>query len=221
MSAAEPDARPVRASDAAPNPTSGAAASLVRLRRCVADFGALLASTEDEATILEQGSKHLAALVAEDDWLPEEYAAADAVRYRQYLLHCDSRERFSIVSFVWGPGQSTPVHDHRVWGLVGVLRGAELNQAFERVVAADGGGRLVPHGEPQRLAPGAVTAVSPAIGDLHQVANAFRDRVSISIHVYGGNIGAVERAIYDAEARPQRFVSGYANEHLPNFWRAT
>jgi predicted metal-dependent enzyme (double-stranded beta helix superfamily) len=194
--------------------------SLVRLRRCVADFGELLGSTEDEATILARGSKHLAALVAEDDWLPEEYAAPDPARYRQYLLHCDSRERFSIVSFVWGPGQATPVHDHRVWGLVGVLRGAELNQAFERVVAADGGTRLVPHGDPQRLAPGAVTAVSPTIGDIHQVANAFQDRVSISIHVYGGNIGAVERAIYDGEGRAKPFVSGYANERLPNVWRA-
>ncbi len=194
--------------------------SLVRLRRCVADFGELLGSTEDEATILARGSKHLAALVAEDDWLPEEYAAPDPARYRQYLLHCDSRERFSIVSFVWGPGQATPVHDHRVWGLVGVLRGAELNQAFEPVVAADGGARLVPHGDPQRLTPGAVTAVSPTIGDIHQVANAFQERVSISIHVYGGNIGAVERATYDGEGRAKPFVSGYANERLPNFWRA-
>jgi predicted metal-dependent enzyme (double-stranded beta helix superfamily) len=186
----------------------------------VTDLGELLGSTEDEATILARGSKLLAALVAEDDWLPEEYAAADPVRYRQYLLHCDSRERFSIVSFVWGPGQSTPVHDHRVWGLVGVLRGAELNQSFQRTVASDGGARLVPHGDPQRLTPGAVTAVSPTIGDIHQVANAFQDRVSISIHVYGGNIGAVERATYDGEGRAQRFVSGYANERLPNFWRA-
>ena len=194
--------------------------SLVRLRRCVADFGELLGSTEDEATILARGSKHLAALVAEDDWLPEEYAAPDPARYRQYLLHCDSRERFSIVSFVWGPGQATPVHYHRVWGLVGVLRGAELNQAFEPVVAADGGARLVPHGDPQRLTPGAVTAVSPTIGDIHQVANAFQERVSISIHVYGGNIGAVERATYDGEGRAKPFVSGYANERLPNFWRA-
>jgi predicted metal-dependent enzyme (double-stranded beta helix superfamily) len=52
------------------------------------------------------------------------------------------------------------------------------------------------------------------------VANAFQDRVSISIHVYGGNIGAVERAIYDGEGRAKPFVSGYANERLPNFWRA-
>ena len=34
--------------------------------------------------------------------------------YQQHLLHCDPLERFSVVSFVWGPGQKTPVHDHTV-----------------------------------------------------------------------------------------------------------
>ncbi len=66
-------------------------------------------------------------MIRHDDWLPAAYAAPDPARYRQYLLHCDSAERFSIVSFVWGPGQLTPIHDHTVWGLVGVLRGAEIS----------------------------------------------------------------------------------------------
>src|SRR4051794_8765541 len=42
----------------------------------------------------------------------------------------DPFERFSVVSFVWGPGQKTPIHDHSVWGLVGVMRGAERARAF-------------------------------------------------------------------------------------------
>jgi predicted metal-dependent enzyme (double-stranded beta helix superfamily) len=33
---------------------------------------------------------------------------------------------------VWGPGQTTPIHDHRVWGLIGMLRGSEYSQGFER-----------------------------------------------------------------------------------------
>ena len=41
-----------------------------------------------------------------------------------------------MVSFVWGPGQKTPIHDHTVWGLVGMLRGAERCRLYER--AADG-----------------------------------------------------------------------------------
>lgn len=49
---------------------------------------------------------------------------------------CRLRERFSIVSFVWGPGQATPIHDHRVWGAIGMLRGAEENQRYQ--LDADG-----------------------------------------------------------------------------------
>jgi predicted metal-dependent enzyme (double-stranded beta helix superfamily) len=172
-----------------------------------------LQSTDDEARILEVVGTQLRGLIAHDDWLPEAYAQADPERYGQYLLHCDSLERFSVVSFVWGPGQATPIHDHTVWGLVGVLRGAELCQAYAR--QAD---RLVPSGAPRRLEPGEVQAVSPRIGDIHEVANAFDDRVSISIHAYGGNIGAVRRSTYDLEGRAKPFISGYSNATTPNLW---
>jgi predicted metal-dependent enzyme (double-stranded beta helix superfamily) len=188
--------------------------NLARLRLLVVGFAELVDATSDEQTILNQGTALLSELVAHDDWLPAEYARPDPARYQQYLLHCDGRERFSVVSFVWAPGQATPVHDHRVWGLVGVLRGSELNEAFER----DSEGNLLSAGPPKRLAAGTVAALSPRIGDVHRVANAERDRVSISIHVYGGNIGAVERATYDALGTPKRFVSGYANRNIPNLW---
>jgi predicted metal-dependent enzyme (double-stranded beta helix superfamily) len=187
---------------------------LDRLRDFVTGIGTLLDRTRDERSLLEEGSTALGRLVAHDDWLPEAYAAPNPDRYSQYLLHCDSRERFSVVSFVWGPGQATPIHDHRVWGLVGVLRGAELSERFARY--PDGGLHAV--GAIERLEAGEVEAVSPSVGDIHRVSNAFDDRVSISIHLYGSNIGAVERATYDAAGTPKRFVSGYANAVLPNLW---
>jgi predicted metal-dependent enzyme (double-stranded beta helix superfamily) len=190
--------------------------NLRRLRDFVGDIGALLAATDDEPRILAVGKTLLQDLVAHDDWLPDEYAEPDPVRYRQYLLHCDSLQRFSVASFVWGPGQATSVHDHTVWGLVGVLRGAEVSQAY---VAA--GGRLEPRGPVRRLSPGEVEAVSPRVGDIHQVANAHDDRASVSIHVYGANIGAVRRHAYDATGRPRPFVSGYSNTHVPNLWDAS
>jgi predicted metal-dependent enzyme (double-stranded beta helix superfamily) len=151
-------------------------------------------------------------LIAHDDWLPDPFAQPDPERYQQFLLHADSRQRFSIVSFVWGPGQSTPVHDHTVWGLIGVLRGAEIAQAYR--VQPDGA--LTEHGAPQRLERGTVDAVSPRIGDIHRVSNAFGDRTSISIHVYGGNIGAVTRSVYSGGAARKAFISGYSNALLPN-----
>lgn len=187
--------------------------NLARLRDFVGDLAALLEETGDEGAILERGGALLADLVAQDDWLPEAFAVPDPDRYQQYLLHCDSRERFSVVSFVWGPGQGTPIHDHQVWGLVGVLRGRERAENFTRL--ADGS--LVP-GEVGELNPGDVEALSPVAGDIHRVSNALADQPSISIHVYGANIGAVRRSTFAPDGTPKLFISGYANSVVPNLW---
>jgi predicted metal-dependent enzyme (double-stranded beta helix superfamily) len=66
-----------------------------------------------------------------------------------------------------------------------------------------------------------VAAVSPRIGDIHRVRNAFGDRTSISIHVYGGNIGAVSRSVYPCGGGRKNFVSGYSNDVLPNIWNVS
>ncbi|MBP2300758.1 cysteine dioxygenase [Azospirillum picis] len=191
--------------------------NLPRLRGFVGDFTRLVERLGgDEAALLDAGRSLLEALVAADDWLPDAFALPDPMRYRQYLLHCDPFERFSVVSFVWGPGQHTPIHDHTVWGLVGVLRGAERSQRYD--LQPQGGPPLAVH--PAEILPaGSVEAVSPRIGDVHAIANALTDRPSISIHVYGGNIGAIRRSVFEpltGERKP--FISGYANTTLPNLW---
>lgn len=190
------------------------ASRLAPLRHFVTDLARVLEGGPDEAAILREGAALLARLVARDGWLPEDCARPDPVRYRQYLLHADSAQRFSVVSFVWGPGQRTPIHDHTVWGLIGMLRGAEYSQPY-RLGGAAG---IEPAGPEVRLEPGHVEAVSPRVGDIHQVRNAYDDRVSISIHVYGANIGAVRRSVYGPDGAARPFVSGYSNTVLPNIW---
>ncbi len=102
-----------------------------RFRVFVAAFTRLIdRAVGDEETIRTEGSILLADLVAHDDWLPDGYAQPHPEYYRQYLLWCDPLERFSVVSFVWGPGQTTPVHDHTVWGLIGMLRGEDPAKVF-------------------------------------------------------------------------------------------
>jgi predicted metal-dependent enzyme (double-stranded beta helix superfamily) len=173
----------------------------------VARLTTLVDTGHNEAELVRQGGELLRGLVATDDWLPPPFAEPDPQRYRQYLLYRDPDARFSVVSFVWGPGQKTPVHDHQTWGLIGVLRGAEDETRYVR--HADGTLHATGHA---RLVPGQVGAVSPQIGDIHQVSNAFADRVSISVHVYGADIGTVSRHVFDAgTGQPKEFVSGYAN----------
>ncbi|HKV15578.1 MAG TPA: cysteine dioxygenase [Reyranella sp.] len=189
-----------------------------RLRRFIGDMTSLVGGAwqdRDEAAVIEVGRKLLGELVRHDDWLPESMAECPPHGYAQNLLWCDPFERFSIVSFVWAPSARTPVHDHQMWGLVGMLRGSEISQAFARDAAA---GALVA-GKTTTLIPGDVEALVPAAGDIHRVTNALADCGSISIHVYGGNIGAVRRHTFDpATGAPSPFVSGYSNRIVPNLW---
>lgn len=191
-------------------------ATIARLRDFVQSFTRLIEEARDnEERIFAEGEKLLSNLVSHDDWLPDEFARPDPERYQQYLLYCDPIERFSVVSFVWGPGQSTPVHDHTVWGMVGVMRGAESCEEFD-VEPATG---RVRSSRTHQLSTGGVDLVSPRIGDIHKVSNALADRASISIHVYGANIGAVKRHIYEPDTgRRKIFVSGYSSNVTPNMW---
>lgn len=184
------------------------------LRKFITSLCALLDQRPEESRILKEGGALLADLVGQDDWLPDLYAQPHPQHYQQVLLHCDSAERFSIGAFIWGPGQRTPIHNHTVWGLIGMLRGAEYSQSF----VLDEQGRPKANGEAVRINPGDVEAVSPAVGDIHRVHNAYDDRVSISIHVYGANIGAVQRFVYAEDGIRKPFISGYSNLQLPNLW---
>src|SRR3546814_8237167 len=104
--------------------------------------------------------------------------------YRQNLLYGDPHDRFSLVSFVWGPGQKTTVNDHTVWGVIGMLRGAEVDEPYNFV-----DGKLERAGDSSVLQHGQVAGVSPRIGDIHRVSNAYDDQVSIRIHL-NGEIGS-------------------------------
>lgn len=194
------------------------------LRRFVQQMTELVSQTQDEPTLLARGRELLSALIADDRWLPEACAQAQDGAYRQYLLHCDPLERFSVVSFVWGPGARTPIHNHTVWGLIGMLRGAELCREYEPQRSSSGASqgsteRVIPQGLEHTLRQGMIEAVSPTVGDWHVVANALADRPSISVHVYGGNIGAVRRSVYDeASGELREFISGYTGNSVPNLW---
>jgi len=192
--------------------------NIARLRRFIGDMTSLVGGAwqdKDEAAAVEVAAKLLADLVRQDDWLPEAMAKGPPHGYAQNLLWCDPFERFSMVSFVWAPGAKTPVHDHQMWGLVGMLRGSETSQAFVR----DPDTGVMTRGALSVLTPGDVELLLPSKGDIHQVTNAFADQSSISIHVYGGNIGAVRRHTFDVESgKPNLFVSGYTNQIVPNLW---
>jgi len=189
------------------------AMNISRLRNFVQHMTRAIDSNSTESGILAAGQPLLADLIMHDDWLPDAFAVPNPAKYQQYLLYCDPFERFSLVSFVWGPGQTTPIHDHMVWGMVGVMRGAEVCEEY-----AGQEGRLEKTGE-HRIAPGGIDLVSPSLGDIHVVSNADPGRVSLSIHCYGANIGAVRRHVFaPSSGAATQFISGYSSNLTPNLW---
>ena len=175
-------------------------------------FSQLLDRGADEQTIFRDGRALLAGLIAQDDWLPPALREPDPDSYRIHLLHLDPARRFSVSAMVWGPGQGTPIHDHTVWGMVGVLRGRERCEEFSLPFAPDG--PLVP-GAVHEIGPGDIDFVSPSIGDIHRVSNALADGVSVSIHVYGADLAALTRSRFDAGGAAIPFVTAYASCLIP------
>ena len=184
------------------------------LREFVIEMTRWVEVENDESNLLGHGQSLLKNLVSDDCWLPDIYAKPNPKNYTQNLLWCDPLERFSLVSFVWGPGQVTPIHDHTVWGLVGILRGSEVNQNYS--INSD---QKLEQIDEETLKPGMVTSVSPTIGDIHKVSNGVPDQTSISIHLYGANIGALCRHSFDPETgATEEFMSGYSNFTTPNLF---
>jgi 3-mercaptopropionate dioxygenase len=189
--------------------------SISRLRDFVSEVTDIVRDGVPEAVVLDSMRAPMARLLETDDWLPDTFAKPHPEYYQQYLLHCDPKQRFSVVSFVWGPGQKTPIHDHTVWGMIGMLRGSEESTRFEMREA----GAPMLASDIAVLEQGDIDCVSPTVGDVHQVRNVFDDRVSISIHVYGGNIGRVKRHVFDRDtSRVKEFVSGFSSSVVPNLW---
>lgn len=187
--------------------------SIAPLREFVVAMTRLVGDLTQEQQLLAEGRRLLTALISDDNWLPADFAKPRLDRYAQYLLHADALERFSVVSFVWSQGQRTPVHDHTVWGLVGVMRGAERCEEYTLQA-----GQPLASGAQHLMQPGDVDAVSPTVGDWHRVSHAWDGGPSVSIHVYGANIGAVRRHRLDDAGVMHDFVSGYDNLVLPNLW---
>lgn len=185
-----------------------------KLLTFVKDLATLIETNPSEEIVFSKGKALLENLIAVDDWLPEEFCKVHPQYYQQYLLYADPLDRFSVVSFVWGPGQKTPLHNHTVWGMIGQLRGQERSADYHQ--QADGSYKA---DEFTLCKPGQVATVSPNTHDIHVVENALSDQTSISIHVYGGNIGRIERSVFDPTTGTEKlFISGYANSITPNLW---
>jgi predicted metal-dependent enzyme (double-stranded beta helix superfamily) len=142
---------------------------------------------------LARGVAHeLGTLLGRKGWLLPEQREGGPDRFRTHVIHVAPDGGFSIVVVVWQPGQTTPIHDHVSWCVVGVYEGEEEEIGY-RLYEDDGGRFLVEH-EVEVARPGQVTTLLPPEEDIHRVTNAGTGK-AISIHVYGADIGRLGSSI--------------------------
>lgn len=134
----------------------------------------------------------LGTLLEAPDWLRPEHRLGWPDRFRTHIIHVASDGSFSIVVVVWQPGQTTPIHDHVSWCVVGVYEGEEEEIGY-RLYEGNGGRFLVEH-EVVVAQPGQVTTLLPPEKDIHRVTNVGTE-TAISIHVYGADIGKLGSSI--------------------------
>ncbi len=159
----------------------------------------VLVNVDENPKIIERVRPLLEKLLSVPGLLPAKYRQCRPDKYGQYLLYRPEDEAFSVIAFVWGPGQTSPVHDHLTWGLVGMYEGAIAEKRFRRVDdRSDPDSAVLVEIETVNATAGDITYVYPDEADIHQVFNPFDD-VAISIHVYGTDIGKQTRHVYDVK----------------------
>ena len=166
------------------------------------DMESLLKSQPGNQQIFEKGSAWLERLVNNPDSIPAEFRVPLGVGPRpdhasRLLYQGDSG--LQVTAVVWGAGEHLGPHDHRTWGMIGILENALTETRYRRVDdrEVDGYAKL----EKDRTAtfkPGEITLLIPDVDEIHQMDN-HTDRPTVEIHVYGADLRGLERSSFNLE----------------------
>jgi 3-mercaptopropionate dioxygenase len=158
------------------------------LRQLVSTIERLLAYQREPHAVAHGVAAALQPQLGDPELLLPEQREPDPHCYRQHVLYVAEDGQFSVV---WLPGQTTCIHDHVSWCVVGVHQGCEQEVQYQLVDQA-GAACLLPAGVSYNRT-GSVAALTPP-GDIHRVVNPGPD-LAISIHVYGADISRLGSSI--------------------------
>ncbi len=166
----------------------------------VHDMSGLMEGQPEQDKLFDKGSSYLDKLINSPDAIPEEFRnPSGSSNHGSYRLHYSEDNGLLVTAVVWGPGDHLGPHDHRTWGMIGVLGNEITETRFRRVDDREKGNYAVL--EQDRVAvvrPGDVSLLIPEVDEIHQMDN-FTDRSTVEIHVYGHDLRGLERAKFDLE----------------------
>ncbi len=187
------------------------------VRAFIADTRGTLAAHADVPAGLAALRSRFAALLADQGWLPDAFAASYAASgmgggIGTWLIFRAADRSLSLFSLVVPPGAETPIHDHLAWGFVGLYRGEQAETVYRRTDdGANGDHATLDVVQINALRPGDFYTLLPPDGDIHAVRTTSAE-ASISLHLLANDTGCVLRHAFDREhAHVRAFRSGYSN----------
>jgi predicted metal-dependent enzyme (double-stranded beta helix superfamily) len=191
------------------------------VRAFIADVRQVLAAHAGVSAGLDALRPRFAALLADQTWLPDQFAAPYARSgmgggIGTWLIFRAADRSLSLFSLVVPAGSATPVHDHLAWGFVGLYRGEQAETVYRRADDGAAEGRAVLEvAEENALRPGDFYKLLPPDGDIHAVRTT-SEVASVSIHLLANDTGCVVRHAFEpAHAQVRAFRSGYSNVPCP------
>jgi predicted metal-dependent enzyme (double-stranded beta helix superfamily) len=149
-------------------------------------------------------------LITTPDSVPRDAFGPRKDRFANNLVYRPGDRIFSVMAGNWLPGQTTPIHDHLTWAVVGVCDGEERETIYRRTDDGSNPKRARLELVGERInKKGHVTVLGRA--GIHRIDNV-SITPSLSVHMYGLDIGTAERHSYDpVTGEVSKFVSGYCN----------
>jgi len=179
------------------------------LKKFIDESDAIVRDPSSESQKLSQLKPRLEQLIQSYSVPPQAFTPRQD-RFAMDLLHMPLDKVYSIIGGVWKPGQTTPIHDHLTWALIGVYSGQERETLYRRTDDETDPRYAKLEKVSERVnTKGHVTVLSH--NGIHKVDNISPEPAQ-SVHVYGRDIGNTERHSYDPlTGEIGRFVSGYCN----------
>lgn len=149
-------------------------------------------------------------LITSSGAIPTEAFAPRKDRFANNLLYRPEDRAFSVTGGNWAPGQTTPIHDHLTWAVVGIVDGEERESIYRRIDDGSSPRKARLELVSERMnRKGHVTLLGRT--GIHRIDNV-SIHPSLSIHMYGLDIGKTERHSYDPiTGEIGTFLSGYCN----------
>ena len=166
------------------------------------DMESLLKGQPDNQKIFDQGSDWLKKLVSNTDSISMDFrvplGTGPRPNHASRLLY-QGESGLQVTAVVWGAGEHLSPHDHRTWGMIGVLDNSLTETRYRRVDDRDVAGYAkLEKDRAATFKPGEITLLVPDVDEIHQMDN-HTDRPTVEIHVYGTDLRGLERSSYNLE----------------------